>query len=92
MITGQKYFSEHYQLEVETQHETSCLKRNWVVVSVGDSPDEALYRHREQTRIQDTAHLYRNKSFRMVKCRVEKETIWHLDNEARKDVTTIAVV
>ena len=93
MTTGQKYFTEHYALEIELQKSKSSIGRDWLTLSVGDSPDEALYRHREKVRIEQTAHLYLNKNFRMVRRKIVSEAIWYINNESeRKDVTTIAMV
>lgn len=90
MIKGKKYVMETYALECK---EKSLRGNNWITLSVADSPDEALYRHREKIRIEQTADLYRNKNFRMVRRKTEFEAIWYINNESeRKDVTTIAMV
>jgi len=92
MNIGEKYSDTYYQLEIDTKSATSALARSWLRLAKGKTPEEALAKFRNNVRNFNPPFDSKGRIFRMVKCTLEQEAVWYIDNSARKDVTTIAVV
>ena len=92
MNIGQKCTETYYQLEIDSKSATSSLARSWMRLAKGKTPEEALAIFRNHVKDFNPPFKSEGRIFRMVKCVLEREVVWYLDNSARKDVTTIAVV
>lgn len=92
MNIGKKYNETYYQLEIDCKSSTSALARSWLRLAQGKTPEEALAKFRNNVRNFNPPFDSKGRTFRMLKCTLEQEAVWYLDNSAPKDVTTIAVV
>jgi hypothetical protein len=94
MNIGKKYTHTYYQLEIDSKSATSALGKSWLRLAQGKTPEEALAKFRNNVRNFNPPFNSKDRTFRMIKCTLEQEAVWYLDNSdsVRKDVTTIAVV